>query len=492
MEWRERMVKAIALSNKVVARDRTKAVAFKIALFSVLTACVVFWIVRLVQNIGQPQLEYSEGLMMENAIKFQTGQWSWSWGELPPYLVSFYPPVYYLILGHLFDWFGTSLIVGRTFGLITFIACLMLCYLIIWQVTQGKKWMALIGALFPLTQLILSGWSFLMKVDIPAMMFELAGVYIALKFQKSKWLFASIPLFLLAFYTKQSAVAGAIAVFIYLLFQDKKLAFKWGSVCLVSLLAIFGAANLATHGEFYKQIVLYQQTVPFLRPFKEVFSQWFMCYLVLLPIMCMSFIFIEKNYRHLIGVFALVAMAINTLTVMRIGSGQNYMFEVMFGMCLAAGCALPRVFEIHRIQDFAPFVVTICLLIANPMVVGFPDPGYASRVQDVKAIIRDAQYPILTENFSLVVEEGKEPYMDAFVFYQFNKLGYWNQQTVINDLESRKIEYVITVTPIPETLQRLDESIQDAVKDNYTCVYNQGNYGNYGLVVYKAKVSENY
>lgn len=458
-----------------------------VVLFAILGACLVLYLVKIVQNINQPQIEYSEGLMVYLSRLFGSGQWSWGIADSPPYLVSYYPPMFYIVMGQIYNWFGESLLVGRLFVLCTTVVSMVLVGLIVYYVTRSKV-VAVIGALLPLTQQIVWGWSWFMKVDMPAVMLELAGIYIALKFVKSNSIYMSLPFFLLAVFTKQTALAGVIAVCLFLFLQYRRQqAFIYGGIFAGIVGIVFAIGSYLTNGAFFQQLVLYNQTIPAIRDANTVLSYWTVAYLPMIPLAILAVSFVVKNKLHLLALFAGVALIIDSLTVMRPGAGPQYFFEAIFAIAILAGAGLYSFLKSPRRDYLVAFGVTVLLLIFNASVVSYPDDGYAQRYEVVKDTIADARYPILSENWGIVLEAGKEPYCDPFVFYELNQLGYWDEDKMLYDLKTSRIEYVITQYPLPEErVQRLSGEVQAAVVQNYTKIidYSQDQYG---LVVYKSK-----
>ena len=88
---------------------------------------------------------------------------------------------------------------------------------------------------------------------------------------------------------------------------------------------------------------------------------------------------------------------------------------------------------------------------------------YSLRTKQAETIIRDATYPILTENAQIVVDAGKMPYYEPFVYSNLARLGYFDGNIVLNDLKTNKIEYVITQYHLPESgSSRFSEAVQQS------------------------------
>ena len=86
----------------------------------------------------------------------------------------------------------------------------------------------------------------------------------------------------------------------------------------------------------------------------------------------------------------------------------------------------------------------------------------------------------------MVVDAGKMPYDEPFVYSNLARLGYFDGNIVLNDLKTNKIEYVITQYHLPESgSYRFSEAVQQAILDNYHIVMDSSNYP-FSFVVYEA------
>ncbi len=463
-----------------------------IPVFMICAACLGLWIYSIVTYITMPQMEYSEGLIMYLGKLFGSGQWEWGLGDSAPFLVSFYPPVYYYLLGWLMNIFGDSLIVGRALVLATTAVCCIFVYLIIRQVT-GNKMISIISGLLPLTHPVILGWSFIVRVDIAAVMFELMGIYLLLRFRdRFPWLLLSIPCFLLAVYTKQSIVAGSLAAIIWLLVRNWRQGLIYtGVMCAAGGVGLL-AATVATDGEFFNQVFLYQRTNPTFKHFADDFI--LVGITPLAAYIALSLIFIWRNKRHLLSIFMLISLPLSILLVYRLGSSHVYFVEAIMATCLAASMGLQQVIRREAYPLLIMFVIPVMFLVSQAVNPIFPDQSYRGRYDAVKEIISDADYPILTENVQVALDAGKVPYYEPFVFSNLADFGYWDEQSLIDDLTAQRIDYIVSEKPYPRyENRRVSLEVQQAVMKYYEICF-QTNYTDpkrekesYNFVVYKPK-----
>ena len=328
------------------------------------------------------------------------------------------------------------------------------------------------------------------RVDMLAILFELVGIYIALRYLSRRAIFWSIPFFVLAFYTKQSVMAGAVAVTICLLIKNRRRGFLFGGVTALTIGGILAAATWLTHGGFFREIVLYQRTSPTFQSPLAVVEIVIISLMVYLPVVIMAGTKLKDHTAHLLSIFAVVAFGLNTLTLFHIGGISNYLFETTLAICILAGLWLADA-EIMKnltllIASGVFIIVSLYLAVGGLMGSYFPDKQYAVNCQKAESLISDATYPILTENAALVLAAGKQIYYEPFVFNNLAHLGYFNEDILLNDLESHRIEYVIAQEHLPEKqIQRFDTAVQTAIVNNYHIILDAATGQQFGFVVYQ-------
>lgn len=473
-----------------------KHITKNISLVLILAVCLVgaaLWIRNIIFYIGMPQLDYSEGYIMYIGECYASGSWHWGIADQAPYMLSFYPPVYYGILGKLINIFGDSLIVGRVLNLVTAAGCCIVVGMIVHRLT-GHKLIGLIAGLLPMAHPVFLNWSMIVRVDLMAVMWSLAGIYLVLRFHPSRWMYLSIPFLLLAVYTKQSMLAGTVAVCLYLLIRNWRQGLIYcgalGGVGLAGLVA----ATIATNGEFFNCLFTYQQLEPYFKRFADDFI--LVGYTPLVPAIVLTVYYIIPRRLTLPALFVLIALPVNLVLIYRLGSSHVYFVEIITALSITAALALYELQKIRLAVVALPvFAVTLMFLYASytlPMEI-YRD--YQNNYQQAVEVIRDADYPVLTENAQMVLDAGQEPYYEPFMFLNLARLEMWDEGQLISDLESGTIDYVVSELILPRTDNiRYSLSVQDAVVNNYHIVYQTEHAdlpisdprSHYQIVIYKA------
>lgn len=439
------------------------------------------WLVKVIQNVNGPYLEYGEGFIVYLARLFGMDQWQYNL-QGPPYQVSFYTPLYFWIMGKL----GGTLFIGRLIDVICAAGSMIFVFLIVYNMTKNKL-IALIGALIPATQYIFIQWSLILKTDLMALIFELAGIYIALRCWRSKWLYLSILFFALSFYSKQSFIAGALAVAVVLFIENRRRGLTFSSLTALSIGVPLGVLTFLTQGEFFRQIFTYLQTSP---AFTGIWNylQWLVLdYWTILPALIAGLYYIFNRPTHLLSVYALTAILMSFISIARPGSSQIYMFEPIFSLAIIGSIGVMEIIKKRQAIYIALMVVIPLVALFSNNLVYFSTPEYRADLIEAESIIADADYPILTENPGMVLNADKTPYLcDPFVFMNLASLGIWDETPLLNDLNSKRIPYVITQTAIPQDkIRRLSWPVQEAIHVNYHIVFDKSKYQS-GFIIYKA------
>jgi hypothetical protein len=454
------------------------------------------WLFYILHNIGQPQIEFGEGVTIYNAKLFASGNWVWDMSG-PPYMTSFYTPIAYWIYGKMFELPVNPYILARIFQLLLTGGCMAFVFFIVRYFTKDNI-ISLIATLLPTSQLMIFRWVLFVRIDLLAIFFELAGLYIFLKLQKSRWVFFSIIIFAIAFYSKQSMICGAGAAIIYLFLQNRKRGLIFaGAYCLV-IGGIMVIGSLLTGGYFFKQTILFQRTVPAFNSFHSVFGLELMFIVTFIPVLFMGLSYTFKNIKNLFSLYAILTLITCFLLLFKPGGTYNYFLQSLFALSITAGIFISELikgkYRFYKAVTGVFFLIYLALVISGIIpfssignMPDYKDPSYTAQYSKAEAIISDANYPILTDNFGIVVDAGKTPYLnDPRVFMDLNQLGYWNDSSLLSDLKNNRIEYVITTEDMGYlTRYNSCPEWKDAIIENYHIVLDDSHYVN-GFVIYKA------
>lgn len=233
-----------------------------------------------------------------------------------------YAPVYYLLVGYFMKVLGISMLWGQLVSFISYLGSLVLVGLISYKLT-GRFWIAVVGSFLVLLHPVLRDDSVVLRPDILALAFTLGGVYLIVRGQ----IWWSLPLFVLAVYTKQLYVAAPLAVCIYYLFKNWRLSISWGTVYTFSCLGVLIIGNILTGGEFVKHLIIYpMQSGPVMYTIQHASVALL---LIIVPFLfALGYLVLHRSWG-LVQTYFLVALVVMLLTIGKDGAGVNYSFEVV-------------------------------------------------------------------------------------------------------------------------------------------------------------------
>lgn len=304
---------------------------------------VILWGVLAFRAIAfRYPLDYGEAHMLDQAMRLLDGENIYRHDRLsPPYSITNYPPVMVGVMVPLEFTFGPTFWWGRALCVLCTLATALLLGLLTFRFTNDRVSSFFTGAYFCGTPGV-AFWSPLVRVDMLALTFSVAGIFTLSRQQLKKWQFVcGIVLLVSAAFTKQSyLLAAPLACFCWLWCNDRKRAWR-----LVGALGIIGigaalALDVATDGGFLFHVVranVHEFTLPRLVNFWGGFIETTGIGLSV----GLVFLSFPSSFRAwpLLGPF-LVGAALASLTVGKAGSSINYFLELNAALALASGQAL--------------------------------------------------------------------------------------------------------------------------------------------------------
>jgi len=473
----------------------------------ILIFCVgyaIFYLTSAIKWIPYPnQIDYGEGLIMYTNGMWADGTWKWDM-TIPPYLPLMYGVGMPLATMPLIKIFGSELWVGRLVMFASTCAISLVVYLIIKRIT-GKTIYGVIGALLPFTQPVIRDWSLMARVDMLAVLFSIIGFYITLRYKGSKWIYLSIVLFTAAILTKISAIAGLGAVLIYLLIYNRKVFTKYTTILVATLATAFGVLQYVSGGEYINHVLVYLNTVDKVWDVNTIVTYATIVLLPLIAIMIIALTYVVKNFKNkdfnLIGLYFVVALVVNPILALKPGAYINYYIELIVGACLCTAVFLPsliadakaiytRYKKVTASGLLIAMLITCFCALSHEHAFPFPNKQYEVDARAVTEIIQDTNRPVISENSGLVMNAGKEVYVEFFIMVQMAELGVWDDTNYVNDYKNQYFDYIILRIPTYKRAEgdgHLSREVIGAINENYTLVYEPPeNYYWYGLCVYKS------
>ncbi len=208
-------------------------------------------------------LDYGEGTVWQQALLIPGPR---MYGEVThaPFIAFEYPPVYHLLVRALVAVGIDPLTAGRGISLTATIVIAVLAGSIAFTATQqsastGARILgSVLAALIVFTYRPVAESAVLMHVDVLAITFSFAGVYLAIiAGHRTFTLCVAVLLFSLAVYTKQTELSAPIATLLVAAIIDLRSALKAAAFGLIISGADLIILLVATDGGFWRHVIVY-------------------------------------------------------------------------------------------------------------------------------------------------------------------------------------------------------------------------------------------
>lgn len=463
--------------------------------FISVSSLAILTIIRGVLGIPTPYLHnYMENVMLANSWGLAAGLGLYRASMLNevPLFIATYPPIFYFIVAAGIKIWGITYIPGRIVSFFALIGCAVLIALI--SRRRGvSKFSSVLAAFLFLGAWPIYLWSRFLRVDSPAVFFELAAVYSIAGGKYSKRRAALFVIFaLLAGYTKQTAfgiVFGSLLIMIF--YSDnhwRRRGIFLASVYAISAILAFALIEIYTGWGFHKFVI---ETNMMGLSF-DLFLQMTGALIsdpVSIALISMSVIAIatEKQDRWLtpfVGIPLLLALA----TIGKMGSGPNYFIETIAVCSVASGVFIDRIKKPD--QRSMKTALTFLLIFFSVACAGYLRWG------SVKSLLNDAKYfkspdtantcirftnlmrntlppgsLVLAQYSDLPLFAGCVPAMsDPLTMAMLVDRGAWNPAPVVTAIREKKIALVLTLEEITtdKPMRYMPQEVAKAIKENYS------------------------
>ncbi|MCA9885661.1 MAG: hypothetical protein KC708_21935 [Anaerolineae bacterium] len=289
--------------------------------------------------------DQGEGHELYNAVLFSEGKCPYCTYEDYPYYSSNYPPVFHLIMMPLVAIFGPQYWIGRT---IIFVSTLITGGSIAWAIF--RKWhlgtVAAIAALSFFASNFIYHLGPLLRQHLLMVMFEtLAVVILANAFDLAKplrrrHLLIGFTLLLVAGYTKQLAYSTCIAVGLWALLRNPRIAIVYSLGLIAAAVGIFAVAEISTNGYWSLNLIAANRN-PFIpEQYSGLLRQFVMLHWPLLILSAVSILYeLFFDRLSLFSLWFVVSFA-STIASGTWGAGDSYFATTIVSACILSGNTL--------------------------------------------------------------------------------------------------------------------------------------------------------
>lgn len=439
-------------------------------------------------------LNYGEGPLLDQAVRLARGDNIYQANRAaPPYTITNYPPLYVLAQVPFVHLFGAALWYGRLISLIGAALAALFLGLTVQAIT--RDWIAGLAAGLTLLAIpYVSYWSSLARIDCLALALSMAGLWIIARWCKHGWGIVLAALLLsAAAYTRQTyLLAAPLAAFGWLWGRGERFgaaAFAVLMGCIV--LGVFAVLMVATQGGIFYHVIT--ANVNALDP--EIIQTYWMelsHYLPAFLIAVVAYLALGALFGRpawwLIAPYSLGA-ALVALTISKVGSDVNYLFELSAAFCFAAGGMIALVRRWFPLRAGALVALALTVLTALTLSEVKYEPILRERAADQDKLgqlidlIRTTDAPILAdEHMGLLVLNGKPILMQPFELSQLALAGLWDQQPFLDALRRGDYPVILLYQPYrnpglrferwtPEMLAAINDAYRPDFQSAETTVY---------------------
>jgi hypothetical protein len=378
-----------------------------------------------------------------------------------PFLVSNYPPVFIGLTGLASLAWGPSLLAPRLLSFISTLGLLAVLYPLLLRLARDRGTAAALTALFVLPW-FLTTWAALARVDMLALLLATAGLAVVERHGSSRRAWPALPLFWLAFFTKQTALVAPLAVLVHLFSKKDPRTLRVAVLWAVPQALLFAALVAATHGAAWRHLVPYTAAADYEWGRMAVdYVQLAIMAGPLLALVVASLVLAPASTLAGPGSLFVIHLALRLAsfaTIAKEGAAQNYFIEPWLAALPAAAVAL-RVLgeERPRLRSFrlgALLLAAAFAQFAYPSVDRLPaalrHPENARDFKELTRLVREAPGPVLSENLAVLVVNRRPVLVEPFGLLLLEKKGLFRPDRIARDCEAGRFALVVTETRLPE------------------------------------------
>lgn len=430
--------------EKTMARGifAAKCVAILLTLYVVLATWILFLYSR-------GYIDYCEGLVLFHQTRAAAGEniYDAKFRSAPLYSLPMYGPVFYYLLapaGAVYP----ALLPGRVVSMLSLLAISGLSWRLLRRRFGASRWVAAVAAVPWLALLGPLYFGVNNRVD-PFSVFLGVSALFAVNSPRPKVWLASIPLLILAGFTRATAaVAPGLAIFVVLLCDRRfKDAILLSASVALAVLAILALGDFLSSGNFSQCLIFTNGSVPLKKAYLTSITGT-VCKQGLLPAGAIAALFLLRDRStRLFGLHAVLSFTLAVVTSAKMGSHVNYFIEPSWsaGLSLALLLTAVRKPALLRLATVATCVLLIQSGVrAEKRMRGFYEemgnfPGLMNLVETY-----GSKGPILTLESGAQVFAGQQVYVaDLHIFTRLNEVGKFDLTPILDNLRQHRLAAVI-------------------------------------------------
>ena len=453
-------------------------------------------------------VDNSEAYLVYQGVRLSEGTFLYPpLNDAPPYLVDNYPPLYPLVTGLGFLLSGPNFHWPRMISFFSTIGTAILLGYWTFRLSKNRIAAFMSGAIY-LSFYHVNDWGALARVDALGVLLALAGIVL---FEKRRSWTAALPLIVSALFTRQTLFAAPLAIFASLfIIADRKTAFRYLGTLLLSGMILGAIILLLSGGRAWNHLVVYNANEFRFSDVMNYLNQWLRFYTLwgCAPLAIAIWFYPKKQIEsgiHSPTLFWFTLFAIGeALLCGKIGSAPNYMLSLVAAASVGTGLIYHAFTQLASREEsdgtqyrLAPLTVFLC---ASLLQLGatwhWPHSRIAFSETPTREDSRQARLvlnmlersngPILSDRAGAPLIAGYTPVFQPFVLTQLVREGKWDQNPLIESIQSKKYNSVLLQFNLEDERwdrERFTPEMVEALKSSYALDRKIVRYGS-GIVSY--------
>jgi hypothetical protein len=322
-------------------------------------------------------------------------------------------------------------------------------------------------------------WAVRAKPTIPALALAAIGLLIVQRAHRSPrhaYLWALVP-FVAAYFTKQTTLAAPAAAVLFLLVHaGRRAAARFVAVGIVAGGVPFALLTLATGGEFLRHIVTDRRLAwqpQLLLNFGGLFLR---DYWPLIAAATLAAVALALARVPVVAPYFLVTAGLLVITIGVEGADHDHLIELAAACAIALGSGLAV--ALAPGSRLTPLAWGLLPLLIAQLYTGWtpdrwysaelrvPDPATRRQLDLIVTNIRNTPGEVLAEEIGLIILAGKPvPYDDPQAMAALARVGRWDQQQLLADLNNQR--FALVILPANPRDELWTPEVLAAIRANY-------------------------
>lgn len=304
--------------------------------------------------------DQGEGFELMDSLLFSRGEWPYRDNTSYPFYSSNYPPLFHLLVVPFIWLFGPHYWIGRLVSLLATLITAAAIGLVV-QRKIGRVWLALLSGLAFLASNYVYHVGPLFRLHMTMVMLETLAISVigwALnrlpeteqgRARGTNWqLWLGLLLLLAAGFTKQTAIVTCAAAFAFLFLRGPRRAILLAIPFAALALALFGAINLATDGQWWLNTIVANANPWLLEQAIGLYRQWFRLHAVITVLA--AGLAVYELYWERLSIFTVwfLFSVVGSAMAGKWGAGESYFATAIAASCILAGIGAGKLLDWAR------------------------------------------------------------------------------------------------------------------------------------------------